>query len=284
VVKSRNDLKESRIASSVDSFQFVFQEGSKFFHDQFEVEKYNRPNIIINDDYSKILVVPSSSPQIVNHEISNFSGKFQENETLIFQSRIMISSCHLGPTFLQDSFLDSLILYSHQEYLSHVNSFKPFHVSNCMYHDSIADWLEYSYLEKFPRNGKIIFTLFRDQGGKFNTLILYPTDGENMERKENCREDGALRFRPMVMSGPHNSHNLHNLNISYFCNPYNEKIAEWLEDSYNKNVQGNGKIMLALFLNDDDKGEYDIFLFFFDILPFLLVICDFVSIVGLELL
>jgi hypothetical protein len=57
-----------------------------------------------------------------------------------------------------------------------------------------------------------------------------------------------------------------------------------MEVSYNKNVQGNGKIMLALFLNDDDKGEYDIFLSFFDILPFLLLICDFVSTVGLELL
>jgi hypothetical protein len=88
----------------------------------------------------------------------------------------------------------------------------------------------------------------------------------------------------MVMSGPHNSHKLHNLIFSYFCNPYNEKIAEWLEDSYKKNVQGNGKIMLALFLNDDDKGKYDIFLSFFDILPFLLVIFDFVSIAGLELL
>jgi hypothetical protein len=159
----------------------VFREGSKIFHDQFEVEKYNRPNIIINDDYSKVLVIPSSSPQIVNHEISKLSGKFQENETLIFQSRIMISSPHLGPNFLQDSFLDSLILYSHQEYLSHLNSFKPSHVSNCRYHDSIADWLVYSYLKKFPGNGKIIFTLFRDQGGNFNTLILYPSDGENME-------------------------------------------------------------------------------------------------------
>jgi hypothetical protein len=42
--------------------------------------------------------------------------------------------------------------------------------------------------------------------------------------------------------------------------------------------------MLALFLNDDDKGKYDIFLLFFDILPFLLVIFDLVSIAGLELL
>jgi hypothetical protein len=182
VGKSRNDLKESQIASSIDTSQFVFREGSKFFHDQlFEVEKYNQPNITTNDDYSKILVIPSSSPQIVNLEISKLNGKFQENETLIFRSRIMISSRHLDPTFLQDSFLDSLILYSHWEYLSHVNSFKQSHVSNCMYHDSIADWLEYSYLEKFPGNGKIIFTLFRDQGGNFNTLILYPSDGENME-------------------------------------------------------------------------------------------------------
>jgi hypothetical protein len=196
----------------------------------------------------------------------------------------MISSRHLDPNFLQDSFLDSLILYSHQEYLSHVNSFKPSHVSNCMYHDSIADWLEYSYLKKFPGNGMITFTLFRDQRVNFNTLILYPLDGENMERKENCQEVGALRVRPMVISGPHNSQNLHNIIFSYFCNPYSDKIAEWLEDSYNKNVQGNGKIMLALFLNDDDKGEYDIFLSFFDILPFLLVICDFSSTVGLELL
>jgi hypothetical protein len=70
--KSRNDLKESQIAYSIDSSQFVFKEGSKFFHDQlFEVEKYNQPNTIINDDYSKMLVVPFSSPQIVNLKVSS---------------------------------------------------------------------------------------------------------------------------------------------------------------------------------------------------------------------
>jgi hypothetical protein len=57
--KSRNDLKESQIASSIDSSQFVFKEGSEFFHDQlFEVEKYNQPNTITSNDYSKMLVVP----------------------------------------------------------------------------------------------------------------------------------------------------------------------------------------------------------------------------------
>ena len=57
---------------------------------------------------------------------------------------------------------------------------------------------------------------------------------------------------------------LHNLIFSYFCNPYNDKIVEWMEDSYNKNVQGNGKIMLALFLNDDDKVSM-IYFFYFSI-------------------
>ena len=50
-----------------------------------------------------------------------------------------------------------------------------------MYYDRVADWLEYSYLEKFPGNDKIIFNLLRDQGGNFHTLILYPSIGENME-------------------------------------------------------------------------------------------------------
>jgi hypothetical protein len=42
--------------------------------------------------------------------------------------------------------------------------------------------------------------------------------------------------------------------------------------------------MLTLFLDDDYEGKCDMFLSFFDILPFLLVMFDFVSIAGLELL
>ena len=90
----------------------------------------------------------------------------------------------------------------------------------------------------------------------------------------------------MVMSGPHNIDKFSKLTYTLpcHCDPYHDQIEEWLEDSYKKNVQGNGKVMFALFLNDDDKGKYDIFLLFFDILPFLLVIFDLVSIAGLELL
>jgi hypothetical protein len=133
-----------------------------------------------------MLVVPFSSPQIVNLEVFDLNEKFQENGTVLFRSKNMISYRNLDRTFLQDSFHDNLILYSHQEYLSYVNYFEQSHVSNCMYYNRIADWLLYSYLENFPGNGKIIFTLFRDQGDNFDTLILYPLDGENMERKENC--------------------------------------------------------------------------------------------------
>ena len=61
-------------------------------------------------------------------------------------------------------------------------------------------------------------------------------------------------------------------------------ILEWMEDSYIKKFQKNGKVMLTLFLNDDDKGKYDIFLLFFNILPFLLVMFDSVSIAILNLL
>jgi hypothetical protein len=90
----------------------------------------------------------------------------------------------------------------------------------------------------------------------------------------------------MVISFPHNLDKFFKLTYTHPCHydPYYNKIVEWLEDSYNKNIQGNGKIMLTLLLNDDYEGKCDIFLSFFDILPFLLVMFDFVSIAGLELL
>jgi hypothetical protein len=88
------------------------------------------------------------------------------------------------------------------------------------------------------------------------------------------------------MLGPRNIDKFSKLTYTLpcHCDPYYDKIVEWLEDSYTKNVQGNGKVMLALFLNDGDNGKYDTLLLFFDILPFLLLIFYLVSIVGLELL
>ena len=90
----------------------------------------------------------------------------------------------------------------------------------------------------------------------------------------------------MVISFPHNLDKFFKLTYTRPCHydPYHDKIAQWLEDSYNKNIQGNGKIMLTLFLDDDYEGKCDMFLSFFDILPFLLIMFDFVSVARLELL
>jgi hypothetical protein len=88
-------------------------------------------------------------------------------------------------------------------------------------------------------------------------------------------------MNPLMICSPliYSFHQSHSLHPNFY-----DRILEWLEDSYKKNVQGNGKFMLALFLNDDDKVKYDIFFLFFDILPFLLLIFYLVSIAGLELL
>jgi hypothetical protein len=155
VGKSRNDLKESQIASSIDSSQFVFKEGSEFFHNKlFEIENYNQPNTTTSDDYSKMLVVPFSSSQVVNAEAFKLNEKFQENETLLLQLKIMISSCYLDPTnnimiLLQDSFHTNMVPYFHQKYFSSMNSFEQSYIGNCTYYDRIAYWLGVSYLEKF---------------------------------------------------------------------------------------------------------------------------------------
>ena len=88
-------------------------------------------------------------------------------------------------------------------------------------------------------------------------------------------------MNPLMMCSPlvYSFHQSHSLHPNFY-----DMILEWLEDSYLKNVQGNGKVMLALFLNNDDNGKYDIFFLFFDILPFLLLIFYLVSIGGLKML
>ena len=78
----------------------------------------------------------------------------------------MISSHHLDLTFLQDSFFDCLILYSHQEYFSYVNSFEQSHVNNCMYYDRVAYFLEYSYLKNVQGNGKVMLLVFLNDDDK----------------------------------------------------------------------------------------------------------------------
>jgi hypothetical protein len=189
--KSINDLKESQIASSIDSSQFVFKKGSDFFHNKlFESENYNQPNTTTSDDYSKMLVVSFISSQVVNVEAFKLNEKFQENDTLLLQIKIMTSSCYLDPAnniriLLQNSFHTNLVPYFHHKKNLSLNYFEQSYVGNCTYYDRIVDWLECSYLENFSGNGKIVLTLFRDQGDNFDTLLLSPSDGENIEKNEN---------------------------------------------------------------------------------------------------
>jgi hypothetical protein len=121
-------------------------------------------------------------------------------------------------------------------------------------------------------------------GSKHDMIFLDPPSKEMDEHVENCQEDGALRPWSMVMSGPHDIDKFSKLTyiLPCHCGPYHDRIADWLEDSYIKSFQGNGKFMLDLFLNDDYKGKYDVFVSYFDALPFLLLMFDFVFVAGLE--
>ena len=90
----------------------------------------------------------------------------------------------------------------------------------------------------------------------------------------------------MDISFPRNLDEFCKTTYTHLCHydPYHDEIAQWLEDSYNKNIRGNGKIMLTLFLDVDYEGKCDMFLSFVDILPFFLIMLDLVFIAGLELL
>jgi hypothetical protein len=170
-----------------------------------------------------------------------------------------------------------LIYPFHQIYILHPN-----------FYDRILYWLEDSYKKNLHNKDKVVLALFLPKylGSKHHMILLDISCEEIDEHLENYQGDGAFHHWLMVMSGPHNIDNFSKLTYTLpcHCDPYHDQITKWLEDSYKKNVQGNGKVMLTLFLNDDDKGKYDIFLLFFDILPFLLLIFYLVSIVGLKML
>jgi hypothetical protein len=93
-------------------------------------------------------------------------------------------------------------------------------------------------------------------------ILLDPSCEEIDEHLENGQEDGSLQPWLMVMSGPYNNDKICKLTYVLPCHydPYHDQIAEWLEDSYIKKFQKNGKIMLTLFLNDDNTKVSVIYL------------------------
>ena len=121
---------------------------------------------------------------------------------------------------------------------------------------------------------------------RHDIFLLDPPCEEINEHLENCQEDGAFQPWLMVIPFPRNLDKLFKPTYTRPCHydPYHDKIAQWLEDLYIKNTEGNGKIMLTLFLDDNYEGKCANFLLFVDMLPFLLVMLDLVYIAGLELL
>jgi hypothetical protein len=120
----------------------------------------------------------------------------------------------------------------------------PFHQSHSLhpnFYDRILEWLEDSYLKNLHNKYKVVLALFLPKyiGSKHDMIFLDPPCEEMDEHLENCQEDGELWPWLMVMSGPHNIDKFSKLTYTLPCHydPYHDKIAEWLEDSYIKKFQ-----------------------------------------------
>jgi hypothetical protein len=169
-----------------------------------------------------------------------------------------------------------------------IYSFHQSHGLHPHFCDRILKWLEYSYMKKIHNKDKVKLAFFLPKylGSRRDIFLLDPPYEEVNEHLENCQEDGAFQPWLMDISFPRNLDEFFKTTYTHLCHydPYHDEIAQWLEDSYNKNIRGNGKIMLTLFLHDYYEGKRDMFLSVVDIIPFLLVTLDLVFIAGLKLL
>ena len=169
-----------------------------------------------------------------------------------------------------------------------IYSFHQSHGLHPHFCDRISGWLEYSYIKKFHNEDKVVLALFLPKylGSKHHMIFLDPLYEEIDEHLENCQEDGALRPWLMVMSGPYNNDKFSKLTYTLPCHydPYHDKIAEWLEDSYIKKFQKNGNVVLILFLNEYIGGKRDIFLFHLQILHSFILIFNFICLARLKIL
>jgi hypothetical protein len=156
------------------------------------------------------------------------------------------------------------------------------------FYDRILEWIEDSYLKNLHNKDKVVLALFLPKylGSKHDMILLDPSCEEIDEHLENCQEYGALRPWLMVMSGPYNNNKFSKLTYTLPCHydPYHDKIAKWLEDSYIKKFQKNGKVMLVLFLNEYIGGKHDIFLLYLQILHSFILIFNFLCLAGLKML
>jgi hypothetical protein len=169
-----------------------------------------------------------------------------------------------------------------------IYSFHQSHGLHPHFCDRILGWLEYSYIKKFHNKDKVVLAFFLPKylGSRRDMFLLDPPCEEINEHLENCQEDGAFQPWLMVIPFPRNPDKF--FKLLTLAHAIMTLITTRLHNGWRIHTtrifQGNGKIMLTLFLDDDYEGKCDMFLSFVDILPFLLVMLDFVSIAGLELL
>jgi hypothetical protein len=169
-----------------------------------------------------------------------------------------------------------------------MSSFHQGHDWHPHFSDRILESLEYSYMKKFHNKDivELAFFLPKYLESRRDIFLLDPPCEEVNEHIKNCQEDGAFQPQVMVIPFSHNLDKFFKTTYTHPCHydPYHDKIAQWLEDSYDRNIRGNGKIMLTLFLDVDYEGKRDMFLLFVDIIPFFLIMLDLVFIAGLKLL
>ena len=114
------------------------------------------------------------------------------------------------------------------------------------------DGLNISYIKNLHNKDKVVLALFLPKylGSRHGIFLLDPPCEEINEHLENCQEDGALHPWLMIMSFPHNLDKFSKITYMHLCHydPYHNKIAQWLEDSYIKKFQENGKVVFDLFL------------------------------------
>jgi hypothetical protein len=166
--------------------------------------------------------------------------------------------------------------------------FRQSHSFHPNFYDRILEWLQDSYLKNLHNKDKVVLALFLPKylGSKHDMIFLDPPCEESYEHLENCQEDGELRPWLMVMSGSNNIVKFSKLTYILPCHydPYHDKIIEWLEDSYIKKFQKNGKVVLVLFLKEYIGGKHDIFILYLQILHSFILIFYFLCLAGLKML
>lgn len=127
---------------------------------------------------------PYQTIQVTNHNAENILEEIEAEFDDLFERAVCLQNDIHKEKILQERFLNFKSL-SHdfvhkplaQDYhdisLSCPHSVEQTYFINHTYYDRIADWLERSFLAKFPENGKAAFTLFFEGQNRMFDLFIF---------------------------------------------------------------------------------------------------------------